>query len=146
MVDAFAERLGVTGWYGWQEDRGFVPPEDTNTATREGVTNPDLLKAKAAPAVMYLLDALQRYAKMSPETIRAIAAEIALAGQEGLDYSSSDKKYTLKSLPGESFTGLHLMCLMYAGFKHFAPEMDTGMDFNDEYLMALKMHDKEGGK
>ena len=32
---------------------------------------------------------------------------------------------------------LHLMCLMYAGFKRIAPEQDTGMDLNDPWISAL---------
>lgn len=139
IVDALAEILGLRDWYGWNEDRGFVPPDGTDTQTREGVTNPGLLKEKQTPAVMYLLGALQRYSKLSPEQIRGIAAEIAQIGQEGLDYASPDQKYKLKSLPGEVFSGLHLMCLMYAGFKHVAPDLDTGMDLNDAYLAALEM-------
>ena len=143
LVDALSEKLDVVDWYDWEDDRGFIPPETTNTEIREGVTNPDLLKEKAAPAAMYLLDALQRYAGMSPDRIRAVASEIALLGQEGIDYASTDKRYTLKSLPEKSFSGLHLMCLMYAGFKHVAPEIDTGMDLNDAYSLALEMYANE---
>ena len=41
------------------------------------------------------------------------------------------------SYPEESFSGLQLMCLMYAGFKRIAPEQDTGMDLNEPWLTAL---------
>ena len=45
------------------------------------------------------------------------------------DCANPEKKYTLSAYPGESFSGLQLMCLMYAGFKRIAPEQDTSMDF-----------------
>jgi hypothetical protein len=53
-----------------------------------------------------------------------------------------DKKYTLKSLPDEMFSGLHLMCLMYAGFKRVTPEHDLQMDLNESFLIALEMFQK----
>jgi len=34
-------------------------------------------------------------------------------------------------------SGLQLMCLMYAGFKQIAPNMDSGMDLEKEYQQAL---------
>jgi len=58
-------------------------------------------------------------------------------GQEGIDYSSPENRYHLKSLPGQAMSGLQLMCLMYAGFKQVAPDMDSGMDLEKEYQQAL---------
>ena len=36
-------------------------------------------------------------------------------------------------------SGLQLMCLMYAGFKQVAPDMDSGMDLEKEYQQALAL-------
>jgi len=47
------------------------------------------------------------------------------------------KTYTLKSIPSEQFTGLHLLCLMYVGFQKIEPDMDTGLDFKEAYTLAL---------
>ncbi len=55
----------------------------------------------------------------------AIASEIALLGQGGLDYASSDRKYTLKSLPGEKCSGPNLMALMYVAFQRIAPSLTS---------------------
>ena len=82
---------------------------------------------------------------MTPEQVRDVAFEIALAGRSGLDYASPDEKYELRTLPDRKFSGLHLMCLMYAGFKRVAPEHDVGMDLNEPFLAALQMH-QDGGK
>ena len=92
-------------------------------------------------ATMYLLGALKRFANMSDVEITQVAGEIALLGQTGLDYSSSERQYTLRFLPGESFTGLQLMCTMYVGYKKTAPDLDTGMPFDDAYQQALSMYD-----
>jgi len=32
------------------------------------------------------------------------------------------------SLPGRAFSALHLICIMYAGFKRIEPGMDIGVD------------------
>lgn len=137
LVDEFAEILGLTGWYEWRPDPGTH--EVTEAPVKEGTTNPELLKQKHPAAVWFLLDALKRYAALPVEKVREIAFEIALLGQRGLDYASPEPQYTLRSLPGESFSGLHLMCLMHAGFQQIAPEHDTGMDLAEPFLTALEL-------
>lgn len=137
LVDEFAEILGLRGWYEWKADPGTHAV--TGSSQQEGTSNPELLQRKNIPAVYYCLDALKRYEAMPVEQIRELALEIGLVGRNGLDYASPDKKYTLKSLPDEQFSGLHLMCLMYAGFKRIAPEHDLGMDLNEPFLKALEM-------
>ena len=138
LVDDFAEFLGIRDWYDWKKDRGFIPPEGIlENADKEGATNPDLLKAKAPASVMYLLDALERFDAMEPDEVKRIVLEIAVMGQEGLDYASPEEKYRLKSLPDISLSGLQLMCLMYAGLKQVTPDTDPGMDLEKEYQQAL---------
>ena len=77
---------------------------------------------------------------MTPEEIRNVAFEIALLGRSGLDYSDPAEKYELKTIPNRKFSGLHLMCLMFAGFKRVAPEQDVGMDLEEPFLTALQLH------
>lgn len=143
LVDEFADIAGLRGWYEWLPDPGAHVA--TAAPLKEGTTNPELLKAKQPAAIFYFLDAFKRYDAMTPKQVRDVAFEVALAGQGGLDYASSDEKYTLRSLPDRKFSGLHMMCLMYAGFKRIAPEQDLGMDLNDSFLTALQMH-KSGEK
>lgn len=38
-------------------------------------------------------------------------------------------------------SGVKLMCFMYAGFKHVAPEHDVGMDLEEPFLTALQMRE-----
>ncbi len=143
LVDEFADLLGLRDWYEWKPDPGHH--DLTSPPRREGTTNPELLKKKHPAAVWHLLSALQRYDKLPIEKVREIAFEIGLLGQRGLDYADPEPKYTLRSLPGENFSGLQLMCLMHAGFKRIAPEQDTGMDLEEPFLTALGLFNAKRG-
>ncbi len=138
LVDEFADMTGLRGWYDWQIDPG--EHEVTELPQKEGTTNPALLREKHPAAVFYFLDAFKRFDAMTPEEVRNVAFEIALVGREGLDYAAPEEKYELKSIANRKFSGLHLMCLMYAGFKRVAPEQDVGMDLNEPFLTALRLH------
>ena len=94
----------------------------------------------------FLLDALKRYAPMDVEQVQAITFEIGILGQGGLDYASPEKKYQLRTIPGEDFSGLQLMCLMHAGFKRIAPDLDSGMDLEEPFLAALQLFQVEKGE
>jgi len=139
LVDEFAEMTGLRGWYDWKIDPG--QHEVTEAPQKEGTTNPALLRQKHPAAVFYFLDAFKRFDAMTPEEIRNVAFEIALLGRAGLDYSDPAEKYELRTIPNRKFSGLHLMCLMYAGFKRVAPEEDAGMDLNEPFLTALQLHE-----
>lgn len=91
--------------------------------------------------VMYLAGALDRFDKMKPAEVQALAMEIAIKGQSGLDINDPEQKYTLKSLPGQ-FSGMHLVSIMYAAFKRIAPDLDGGIDLSKEYEAALAMRGK----
>ena len=98
-----------------------------------GIERPD--------AVMYCLDAIERFEKILRAEVRRIALEVATLGKKGLDVNGPAQQYRLKSLPG-AFSGLHLVCLMYVGFKIVAPEKDIGFDLSKEYAAAQPLHAK----
>ena len=52
----------------------------------------------------------------------------------------------LSFFPDGKYSGLHLMCLMFAGFKRVAPETDGGMDLEEPFLTALELHAKGEGR
>jgi DNA-binding NarL/FixJ family response regulator len=83
---------------------------------------------------MYCLSALNRFEDKSQEEVRYIVAEIALLGRSGLDYASAEKKYTLQTLRGETFSGLQLMYLIY-----LARELQP-----DVIIMDLQMPELNG--
>lgn len=144
LVDEFGEMLGLRGWFGWQNDPGAHMA--TAPAPKEGTNNPELLRQKLPAAVWHLLDALQRFDRLTPEQVQQIAFEIGTVGRNGLDYASPEPKYRLQNLPGESFTGLQLMCLMFAGFKQIAPDHDLGMDLEQPFLQALELFNTQKNK
>jgi hypothetical protein len=45
----------------------------------------------------------------------------------------------LGAYPEESFSGLQLMCLMFAELKRIAPDQDVGMDLNEPWVAALEL-------
>jgi Flp pilus assembly protein TadD len=99
--------------------------------TLPGIARPD--------AVMYCLGAIEKFEKMSPSAVQRIAFEIATLGTKGLNVNDPAQQHQLKSLPG-SFSGLHLVCLMYVGFKIVAPAQDIGFDLSKEYATAQALH------
>jgi tetratricopeptide (TPR) repeat protein len=94
-------------------------------------------------AVMYCLTALEKFAKLSPDQVKAIGFEIALLGTRGLDVNSSEAKYTLKNMAG-TFSGVQLVCYEYVSFQQFAPAQDIGFDLSAEYQAAWKLFEAKG--
>jgi len=68
---------------------------------------------------------------MDAKTVERNGAEAALAGQDGLDYASSEKKYRVPAYGEEMLSGLEVMCIMFAAFRRFAPE----------HAIAINLHD-----
>jgi len=72
----------------------------------------------------------------------ATASEIALAGMKGIDHNISEKTHSLNAYPGETFSGLHLLCLMYVGFQLYDPGIDSGLDFSEALEEARTASEK----
>jgi hypothetical protein len=108
-----------------------------------GPTNPDYLSSPEVQmtVIFHMLAALQRFSKMAPDQIQKIAFEVAVLGMNGINYIAGEEQYTLKTLPGEQFSGLQLLCLQYAGFQLTHPEIDTQIPLGDAYRMAKGMFD-----
>ena len=85
--------------------------------------------------VMYCLAALENYQELPPEKIQAVAYEIAMLGRGGFDIQDTDRKYTLESLPGK-FTAIQLMAYLYVGLKQTDPDLDPGVNLDNEYKLA----------
>ena len=96
-------------------------------------------------AVMYLLDALTTFRGMDKKEVERVTLEIAMLGRRGIDVNDSQRQYDLKSLPGTR-SGLQLVCIMHAGMKSIAPELDAGFDLVAEYEAAVGLFEaREGG-
>jgi tetratricopeptide (TPR) repeat protein len=99
----------------------------SQTMRSRGAFRPDVM--------MYIAEALKRFATMSPAEIQAVGFEVARLGQSGLDINDPTPQYSLRSWPGQ-YSGLHLCSIMYAAFQEFAPGTDVGIDFAQEYAAA----------
>ena len=134
LVARVARELGLEGWCGWRDNPGLA-----EGARTEGPSDPELLRRRDPATLWYCLDALKLFAGRSPREVEAIANEIALLGQAGIDYGNPEKQYTLRPLPGRTFPGLQLLALMYVGFRQARPEIaDVGIDPSGRYEAALK--------
>jgi tetratricopeptide (TPR) repeat protein len=94
-------------------------------------------------AVNYCLSALEKFKGMSSQEIKGVALETATLGQSGLDVNNPDKRYQLRSIPG-NYTGLNVVCIMYAALQQVAPGQDVGFDIKAEYEEALKVFNQKG--
>ena len=90
-------------------------------------------------AVTYCGEALQMFDGMPKAEVQRISLEIGMLGTKGLSVNDPSGKYTLRSLPG-NFSGLHLLCLQYVGFKIIDPSVDIGFDIAAEYKEARPRH------
>jgi Flp pilus assembly protein TadD len=89
-------------------------------------------------AVMYCAGALKTFSSMGPKDIERVAVEIAILGTRGLDVNDPAKQYEIRALPGK-FSGLHLLCIEYVGFKLVRPEIDLQFDLSAEFDAARQM-------
>ncbi|WP_422491056.1 tetratricopeptide repeat protein [Endozoicomonas sp. ALE010] len=89
-------------------------------------------------AVMYITDAMKAYDSLPEEQARNLFIEVAMKGQSGFDTDSSEQKYTLKAMPGQHYSGFHLVCMMYVGCRKVlgSDGSEMGIDLADEYKMA----------
>jgi len=139
-VDVFAEKLNLTGWYAWQADPGATQPSTTGTPETQQTQAP--LKVDDPKTVTYCKEALNRFADKSHQDIIKVVAEISTLGMSGIDHQNEEKTYRLKAYPDEMFSGLHLLCMMYAGFQLYDSSIDCGLDFADAYQLARDMHNR----
>ena len=117
-------------------------PETLKELAREGLGEIAFKTLKSSgprmDVVFYMISALKMLKDKPQEKVQDISFEIALLGREGLEINDPTKKFSLSTLPGE-FTALQLVSIMYVGFQQIDPSLDLGMDFTDEYNLALKM-------
>ena len=137
LVDEFARILELQDLYEWRSDDDInrkailesvraLNVEETNwdkefATAPQGPTNPELLKEKEPATVMYLLNTLERFDKMTDAQIQQLGMEVGVIGMEGIDYTSADKRHAVRAFPGETFSGLQLLCFMYAAFNALIP-------------------------
>jgi Flp pilus assembly protein TadD len=108
---------------------------------RNRITNRGLHEAGGGlrtDVLSYCGEALRLFEAMPKDEVQKITMEIAMLGAKGLSVNDPSKKYQLRSLPGD-FTGLHLLCIEYVGFKIIDPTVDIGFDIAAEYAEACRL-------
>ncbi|MCB1318874.1 MAG: hypothetical protein KDK34_01410, partial [Leptospiraceae bacterium] len=133
LVDEFARELDLENWYQWIHQSGETETAETSEENHG-------LKQKSPATIMYLLSALERFENQPAHVISQTGMEIGMLGTTGIDYNDPDRKYTIKAFPGEQFTGLQLLCIMYVAFQKTDPSLNTGLDFKNEYQTALTLY------
>jgi Flp pilus assembly protein TadD len=133
LVDAFAHELRLTGWYRWV-------PDLAQAVGQEGVSNPGALTARAGAAEQHFVEILARFDAMTEEAVKFATAEAAMAGQGGLDYSSTVARHRVPAFKSEPLSGLEVMCVLYAGLKRLDPTRPVEIDLHAAYEKALARH------
>ena len=76
---------------------------------------------------------------MGPDKVRNAAMEIAVLGMRGIDPARSGG-YTLKTIPGEDFSGYRLLAYYYVSWKMASPpQKDIGLPFDDAYALVVQI-------
>jgi tetratricopeptide (TPR) repeat protein len=89
--------------------------------------------------IAYCGEALRLFEKMPKHEVQKITMEIAMLGAKGFSINDPSTKYQLRSLHGD-FSGLHLLCIEYVGFKIIDPTVDIGLDIANEYAEARRLN------
>ena len=91
--------------------------------------------------VMFMVDAMQVFSKMSAEKIKATALEIAMLGTQGINPAPGNN-YKLSNIPKKDFSGYNLLAFYYVSWAMAIPEKvdELNLSYEKEYEMALKMN------
>ena len=81
----------------------------------------------------FMVGALEYYKALSLPEIQAIAMDCAMTGANGI--SPTKDGYTLKTVPGQTFSGNRLLAWFYASFAVAMPQMvgEIGLPFEREW-------------
>jgi len=95
---------------------------------------------------MYMLGAMQYFDKKTSEEVKQVAIEIATLGMNGI---APDKHsgYTLKTIPGEDFSGYRLLAYYYVSWAIALPDNLSmlGLPFDHAYATAKQMFGRGKG-
>lgn len=89
--------------------------------------------------VMFMVDAMQFFQKMSKEQIKEIAFQIAMIGTQGIKPEKQD--YIIPSIKNKKFSGYHLLAYYYISWKLAIPDMLASLQlpYDNEYQLAIQM-------
>lgn len=96
---------------------------------------------------MYMMGAMKRFDALPFEKVREIAIEIAVLGTQGIS-PQKHSGYTLKSIPGEDFSGYRLLANYYVSWKMVFPDKLSmlRLPFDEAYKLAMVMRGNKDGE
>jgi len=143
LVDRFGDELHLEGWFAWIKDTGEPAPAQGP----EGSTNPELLAIKSPAAVFYFLEILKRFDAMDPDAIKHVASEAAVAGREGLNYGSPEKKYQVPAYGPEVLSDWRSCASCLLRFNESLRNTTSASNFTTPTQKSIAMHEarKRGG-
>jgi len=157
LIDLWADDFGVSEYFRLVDEEEHINKNldstleqieaDPLSLENDDAVGSESFSNKGAPAgematTMYIVDALQYFEGKSTDEIRKVGFEIGMLGRNGIDTDSTEKKYSLNSIPGKKFSGRHLLAFMYTAFQKFDPDVDTGIDFDEEFEQAKELFKK----
>lgn len=89
--------------------------------------------------VMYMVSAIQYLKKQQDNVVNDIALDVAQTGMYGI--SPEKDGYTIKQLPGKTFSGYQLLAWFYVSWAMAKPHMlaELKLPYGREYDLARKM-------
>ena len=143
VVRAFAENLHCDEYFQIIDaamDRAEQRRQEESTRTFQenfsSGNNPGVNMA----VTMYMVEAIKRLNSLPVESVRQIAAEIAVIGMGGI---SPDRKsgYTVTALGGEDMGGCRLLAYYFVSWKIAFPDKVSalGLPFDSEYAQAVEL-------
>lgn len=89
--------------------------------------------------VMFMVDALHYFAKLSSEKVKKIALDIAMLGTQG--FNPDNDGYRVPSIPNRTFSGYNILAYYYVSWALAVPEhlSELNMPFEEEYKLARLM-------
>ena len=115
-------------------------PKDQETEMRQFIAS-QKANGTNADVVIFMVEALKYFQKMSIENIKLIAIEIAMKGAQGYD---PYKQYTIDSIPDKIFSGYQILSYYYVSFALALPDvlMELNLPYHEEYLLAKSMNNR----
>jgi tetratricopeptide (TPR) repeat protein len=86
--------------------------------------------------VMFMVDAMQYFERMTTDEIKKIAFEIAMQGTQG--YHVDQDGYIVPSIRGKTFSGYHILAYYYVSWMLTLPEMvpQLNLPYDEEFKLA----------
>jgi len=126
---------------------GNLPPQNGEKALERALRQLSFDRTHETPdgprdamMAMYMLGAMEKFDRLPPEKVKAIAIEIAMFGTNGISPNREYEK-PLKNLPEESFTGNRLLAWYYVSWKRAFPDKLhlVGLPFDSAYELAMTL-------